>query len=90
MFSAAFLVQALLASAAFALPSSKDRLASRRARRSGDVARTRQSKPVNIITSPQVSAAVGNASHPEFSSNWAGAVLVASTVSNIMLLVFPF
>ncbi|KAJ3880071.1 acid proteinase [Lentinula edodes] len=81
MFSAAFLVQALLASAAFALPSSKDRLASRRARRSGDVARTRQSKPVNIITSPQVSAAVGNASHAEFSSNWAGAVLVASTAT---------
>ncbi|KAJ4483725.1 acid proteinase [Lentinula aciculospora] len=81
MFSAALLVQVLLAAAAFALPSSKERMASRRARRSGDVTRTRQSKPANIITSPQVSAAVGNASHPEFSSNWAGAVLVASTAT---------
>ncbi|KAJ3727060.1 acid proteinase [Lentinula raphanica] len=81
MFSAAFLVQALLASAVFAFPSSKERLASRRARRSGDVARTRQSKPVNVVTSPQVAAIAGNASHPEFSSNWAGAVLVASTAT---------
>ncbi|KAJ3889209.1 acid proteinase [Lentinula edodes] len=76
MFTTAFLVQALLASAAFAIPTSKERAASRRARRSGA---TRQSKPVDRITSP--SSEVSNASYVEFSSNWAGAVLVANTAT---------
>ncbi|KAJ3713749.1 acid proteinase [Lentinula guzmanii] len=74
MLSAAFLVQALLATAAFAIPSGKERMASRRSRRS-DV--TRQSKPVNLITNPQTT----NVSHVEYSENWAGAVLVASTAT---------
>jgi len=76
MFSAAFLVQALLASAVFAVPTSKERFASRRARRSNGA--TRQSKPVNLISSQTTS----NVTHEQFSENWAGAVLVASTVSS--------
>jgi hypothetical protein len=76
MFSTAFLVQALLASAAFAMPSSKERFASRRARRSTGV--TRQSKPVNLITSQTTT---NGTAHAEFSENWSGAVLVASTAT---------
>jgi hypothetical protein len=78
MFTAALLVQALLATAAFAIPTSRERAAARRARRSTGV--TRQSKPVNIISSP----ALTNTSHETFSENWAGAVLVASTVSTLL------
>ncbi|KAF5391596.1 hypothetical protein D9757_002547 [Collybiopsis confluens] len=76
MFSTAFLVQALLASAVFALPSSKDRMAARRARRGV----SRQSKPANLITSQFVTDAT-NTTHEEFSSNWAGAILIASTAT---------
>ncbi|KIK66576.1 hypothetical protein GYMLUDRAFT_192496 [Collybiopsis luxurians FD-317 M1] len=76
MFSAAFLVNALLATAVVALPSSKERMAARRARRGV----SRQSKPVNLITN-QVTTEVTNTTHEEFSSNWAGAVLVASTAT---------
>lgn len=75
MFSAAFLVQALLASAVLAIPSSKERFAARRARRS--TGETHHSKPINRISS-EVSPAT---SHTEFSENWAGAILIASTVS---------
>jgi hypothetical protein len=71
MFSTAFFVQALLASVVFALPSSKERMASRRARRSV----TRQSKPVNLISSTNTTV------HEQFSENWAGAVLVANTAT---------
>jgi hypothetical protein len=74
MFSAAFLVQALLATAVLALPSSKERMAARRARRSSG---TRQGKPVNLIAKPEVT----NTSHVEFSENWSGAVLVATTAT---------
>ncbi|KAJ3808231.1 acid proteinase [Lentinula lateritia] len=77
MFSVAFFVQALLATAVFAIPSGKQRMASRRSRRSNV---TRQSKPVNLITNPQTTT-VTNASHVEYSENWAGAVLVASTAT---------
>ncbi|KAE9396581.1 hypothetical protein BT96DRAFT_958154 [Gymnopus androsaceus JB14] len=76
MFSVVFLVQALLASAAFAIPSSKEQFAARRARRSSGT--THQSKPVNLITN-QVTTS--NTSHVEYSENWAGAVLVASTAT---------
>ncbi|KAJ4477903.1 concanavalin A-like lectin/glucanase domain-containing protein [Lentinula edodes] len=77
MFSAAFFVQVLLATAVFAIPSGKQRMASRRSRRS-EV--TRQSKPVNLIANPQTTT-VTNTSHVEYSENWAGAVLVASTAT---------
>jgi hypothetical protein len=72
MFTATFFVQALLATAAFALPSSKERMAARRARRGV----SRQSKPANLITT-----GTNDTVHEQFSSNWAGAVLVASTAT---------
>jgi len=78
MFSAAFLVQALLASAVFvnALPSRKERMTSRRARR--DV--SRRSKPANLIS--KVTTEVSNTTRQEeFSENWAGAVLIATTAT---------
>ncbi|KAE9392879.1 hypothetical protein BT96DRAFT_959221 [Gymnopus androsaceus JB14] len=76
MFSTAFLVQALFVSTTFAIPSSKERFAARRARRSSGT--TRQSKPVNLITNHVTTS---NTSHVEYSGNWAGAVLVASTAT---------
>ncbi|KIK59735.1 hypothetical protein GYMLUDRAFT_654194 [Collybiopsis luxurians FD-317 M1] len=76
MLSTAFLIHGLLATAAFALPSSKERMAARRARRGV----SRQSKPANIITN-QVTTDVTNTTNEEFSSNWAGAVLIASTAT---------
>ncbi|GJE98794.1 peptidase A4 family-domain-containing protein [Phanerochaete sordida] len=60
MFVTTLFVQALLATAAFALPSSKERHEARVARRAGGL---RQSLP-----------RVSNETHPEYSSNWAGAV----------------
>ncbi|KAE9406510.1 hypothetical protein BT96DRAFT_915220 [Gymnopus androsaceus JB14] len=75
MFSASFLVQALLATAAFAIPSNKERMASRRARRG----LTHQSQPVNLITSPKVTTNL--AVQEQLSSNWAGAILVADTAT---------
>lgn len=80
VFTAAFLIQAILASAAFAAPS--DRLASRVARRS---ANSRSSRFVNwgpgpVQTSkPIVEAADGNSTGAQTSTNWAGAVLVAES-----------
>ena len=62
MFVTALFVQALLAGAALALPSGKERHADRVARRAGGL---RQSMPRQ---------AASNASHVEYSSNWAGAV----------------
>lgn len=83
---ATFLIQALLAaSTVFAIPSSKERFAARRARRSPNgTDATRQSKPVNLITSQVVTNS--NISHEQLSSNWAGAVLVADTVSSTVCL----
>ena len=52
----------LLASVALAAPSLEARLARRRA--------NRQSQPINRVEAP----AGNNASHVEYSSNWAGAV----------------
>lgn len=77
MFSAAFLVQVLLTSAAFAIPSSKERFASRRARRSASVPKTHQSKPANIISSQTPT----NVTHELLSENWAGAILIADTAT---------
>jgi hypothetical protein len=77
MFSTAFLVQALLVSAAFAIPSSKERFASRKARRSTGVTPLKhQSKPANLITSPTAKTAT-NTTHELLSDNWAGAILIA-------------
>ena len=72
-FAATLFAQVLLATAALAVPTSNERFADRLARRASGL--TRQSLPKqpseNLIT---------NTSHVEYSSNWAGAVLVASKV----------
>ena len=60
MFVTALFVQALLAGAALAVPSSRERFEKRVAMRNGGV---RQSLPKH-----------SNETHPEYSSNWAGAV----------------
>lgn len=70
MFSAVLLTQILFAAAALAAPSKNSRLAGRLARRAGGA---HLSRPVNIIEESAV-AAVGNASHVSYSTNWAGAV----------------
>ncbi|KAH9847714.1 peptidase A4 family-domain-containing protein [Lenzites betulinus] len=77
MFSAALLCQVLLATATFALPTSKERLAARFARRS---ARAHQSH--HLIPSPSTSTAnspsadLAPTSITRNSTNWSGAVLV--------------
>lgn len=76
MFSVGFLIQAILATAAFAVPSNKERLSERVARRGA----AHQSKPLNRIT-PQVNTDVELSSNDVISSNWGGAVLVADEVS---------
>ena len=78
MVAIALLAQVLLATAAFAVPTSKERFAQRAARRASGL--SHQSRPKQVSTSA-ISAA-SNASHVEYSSNWAGAVLVASKVRN--------
>ncbi|KAF8309299.1 hypothetical protein DL93DRAFT_2063102 [Clavulina sp. PMI_390] len=70
MFAKFLLVNALLATAALAAPSSSSRMADRIARRRNGSAR--QSKPVERI---EENLAAGNTSHVSYSSNWAGAVL---------------
>ncbi|KAH9851277.1 aspergillopepsin [Lenzites betulinus] len=75
MFSAALLCQVLLATAAFAIPTSKERLSERVARRS---AGAHQSRPRLPSTSTRVTD-ISNVTHAETSPNWAGAVLVANS-----------
>ena len=90
MLVTALLSQALLATAALAIPSSKERLAQRVARRANATAipHHRQSNPKQIVPSLAATVAgilnsvIGEPSHTEFSSNWAGAVLIANTVSS--------
>ena len=75
--AAAFAVQAtsltppcaLLAGAAFALPSSRERFEARAARRAAGL---RASHPK-----------ISNETHPEYSSNWAGAVLNSAAVRHL-------
>ena len=69
MFATALFVQAILASAALALPSSSERYAKRVAMRNGGV---RQSMPKALAT---------NVTQTEYSSNWAGAVWNSAAVS---------
>lgn len=80
MFAATLLCQVLLATAAFAIPTSKERFAQRLARRAGGV--THQSQPKQGLESAHIdlAGAHGNVSHTSYSSNWAGAVLSKSTV----------
>ena len=82
MFATTFLVNVLLATAAFAIPSPRERLNERVARRAAGL--TRQSNPKIASVSPV--AATSNATNAEFSSNWSGAVLVAGSVSRTVYL----
>ncbi|EJF61933.1 acid proteinase [Dichomitus squalens] len=76
MFAATLLCQILLATAAFAIPTSKERLAQRVARRSSGL--THQGRPNQVVARPAAEAG-SNSTHAEFSSNWSGAVLVAGS-----------
>lgn len=78
MFGAAFLTQLLLVTAAFAIPTSKERLAQRVARRAAGAHLT-SPKQTTAHTFTEGELAT-NATHAEFSSNWSGAVLVAGAV----------
>ena len=71
MFVSTLFVQALLAATAFALPSSRERFEKRVAMREGGI---RQSLPRQT-----------NASHVEYSSNWAGAVWNSPKVNPAVL-----
>lgn len=77
MFAAKFLSLVVLAASALAAP--KGRIADRLARRAD---RLRSSRPVGRIAQGDV-VEVANASHVEYSSNWAGAVLSTSAVSRL-------
>ncbi|KAH9940060.1 aspergillopepsin [Epithele typhae] len=71
------LSQLLLAASALAVPTSSERFASRAARRAAGL--NRQSRPK--IASSGLSAEFTNSSNVDYSSNWSGAVLVASTAT---------
>ena len=78
MLATTLLFQVLLATAAFAIPTSKERLAERVARRASGFAH--QTRPNQVLARP-VTEEQSNSTHAEFSSNWSGAVLVAGSVS---------
>ncbi|KAI0738297.1 acid proteinase [Daedaleopsis nitida] len=77
IFGAALLTQVLLATAAFAIPTSKERLAQRVARRASGAHLTTPKQVVEHVFTDAEAAQGTNATHAEFSSNWSGAVLVA-------------
>lgn len=83
MFGATLLCQVLLATAAFAVPTSKERFAQRLSRRASGL--QHQSHPKQFIGPAAEVNAITNNSHVEYSSNWAGAVLVASKVGSTHL-----
>jgi hypothetical protein len=72
VFPAALLSLTLLATAVVAAPSSAERHAARVARREA-----RRGNTIQHVEAPEGSDSV----NVEYSSNWAGAVLVANTVS---------
>jgi hypothetical protein len=74
-FATALLAQVLLVSTTFAIPSSRERLEQRVARRA---AGTHLTQPKQSVPGPE--AAVSNGTNAEFSSNWSGAVLIAGSV----------
>ena len=84
MLAVTLLCQVLLATAAFAIPTSKDRFAQRTARRAAGIAHQSQPKALSEGVH-QVDNLITNTSHVDYSSNWAGAVLVASKVSSALL-----
>ena len=81
MFAAALLCQVLLATAALAIPSSRERFAARLARRDGS-GFDHQSQPSQLVGSAPVAPVNGTTKGAEatnaqvvYSSNWAGAVI---------------
>ena len=70
----------LIVFAASALAAPKGRLADRVARRAD---RSRLTRPVQLIAQTDV-VEFTNISHPEYSSNWAGAVLSTGAVSRLV------
>ncbi|TFK87241.1 aspergillopepsin [Polyporus arcularius HHB13444] len=79
MFAATLLCQVLLATAAFAIPTSEQRFAQRAARRATGFAH--QSQPNTLSEGTAQTNLVTNTSHVAYSPNWAGAVLVADTAT---------
>lgn len=82
MLAATLLCQVLLATAALAIPTSKERLAQRVSRRASGL--THQTRPNQAVARPETEAG-SNATHAEFSTNWSGAVLVAGSVRIFLL-----
>ncbi|KZV75430.1 aspergillopepsin [Peniophora sp. CONT] len=76
-FTASLLAQIVLATSVFAVPSSKERLASRVARREAGRLSSQPKIPGSgLVPTPETT----NSTHPtEFSSNWSGAVLIAGS-----------
>ncbi|KAI0325218.1 putative aspergillopepsin [Cubamyces sp. BRFM 1775] len=74
MLFSALLLQALAATAALAIPTSRERHAQRVARRA---AGERMSHPVQIVPRPSSVVSSTNVTQTEYSTNWAGAILVA-------------
>ena len=91
MFASTLLCQILLATAVLAIPSSRERLAARIARREAGF--THQSQPNQLVDAPSNSIAevpevnaVANATTAKvaYSGNWAGAVLIAKNVRRLI------
>ena len=79
MFAATLFCQVLLATAVYAVPTSKERFAQRAARRATGFAH--QSQPKTLSPGTAQSNLITNNSHVDYSPNWGGAVLVADTVT---------
>ncbi len=71
----------LLSTTVFSLPTSKERLAQRIARRASGL--THFTNPNQAIPPPGAEAK-SNSTRVKFSSNWSGAVLVAGSVRNLL------
>ena len=76
MLAAAFLINALLAGAALAIPSPRERVDKRVARRFAHLSSPRIASEL----SGTGSVAASNATGPLYSQNWSGSVLVANNV----------
>ncbi|KAI0824354.1 aspergillopepsin [Trametes gibbosa] len=79
MFSAALFCQVLLATAAFAIPTSRERLARRVARRSVGTHLAHPKISSTTARATNVDSALSNVTDPQYSSSCAGAVLVAQS-----------
>ena len=85
MLGLVLITQVLIATAAFAIPTSKERLAQRVARRAAGAHLTSPKQTV-VRTMTSETGELTNVTHPEFSGNWAGAILVAGAVCHRSIL----